>query len=113
MNSFIPTFSVVVHHILHHLGLTFNEQTLPLIRHPHVLSKVLLRQKWWWWWWKWFPCRCIGCLLGLGSSLHPLLFGFFTNYRRYYIPLTLMFKKSVIVNCSVGLSLGINQKSSY
>jgi hypothetical protein len=24
-----------------------------------------------------------------------------------------MFKKSVIVNCSVGLSLGINQKSSY
>jgi hypothetical protein len=45
MNSFIPTFSVVLHHILHHLGLTFNEHMLPFIRHPHVLSKVLLRQK--------------------------------------------------------------------
>jgi hypothetical protein len=42
MHSFIPTFSVAVHHILHHLGLTLNKHTLPFIRHPLVLGKILL-----------------------------------------------------------------------
>jgi hypothetical protein len=50
MYSIIPNFTIAVHHILHHLYLAFNKHTLPFIRRPHVLGKILLREKWWWWW---------------------------------------------------------------